>query len=271
MTLGSDLPTFSVSSPRRPRIAVFSLYRGTSRSSRRENPSVNLMRSAGVTRRCAAGFTHIPAMAGHSVPNAEFCELTADYFGLPIPVCVRDASVRVPGARGADKFVGPWGAALMSTNAKGDGWTLQHDVGKHLQWTEFKDHGVRSSMELYSLFGDVFDNLRNANPLRWGVASPHQHRGAVPDIDATFLGERRQLYEVKCMHKNPSCYPHCAHGGAMRMDERCACRSCSFRIGGAKSIEKRTNSQQGRGHQAAQARPLPWWLCSRLSVLLSGA
>ena len=56
----------------------------------------------------------------------------------------------------------------MSGDAKGDGWTLQHDVAKHLQWTEFKDHGVQSSMELYGLFGDVFDTLRNANPLRWG-------------------------------------------------------------------------------------------------------
>ena len=46
---------------------------------------------------------------GHSVPNVEFCKLTADYFGLPIPVCVRDASVRVLGARGPDKFVGPRG------------------------------------------------------------------------------------------------------------------------------------------------------------------
>jgi hypothetical protein len=58
---------------------------------------------------------------GHSVPNVEFCELTADYFGLTIPVCVRNASARVPGARGADKFVGPRGAALMSADAKGDG------------------------------------------------------------------------------------------------------------------------------------------------------
>jgi hypothetical protein len=95
----------------------------------------------------------------------------------------------------------------MSADAKVDGCTLQQDVGKHLEWTEFKDHGVHSSMELYDLFGDVFDNLRNANPLRWGVASPHLHHGAVPDIGATFPVERRQLYEVKCMHENPTCYP----------------------------------------------------------------
>ena len=57
-------------------------------------------------------------------------------------------------------------AELISADAKGDGWTLQHDIGKQLQWTEFKYHGVHSSMELYGLFGDVFDNLRNANPLR---------------------------------------------------------------------------------------------------------
>jgi hypothetical protein len=157
----------------------------------------------------------------------------------PIPICVRNASTRVPGARGADKFVGPRGAALMSGDAKGDGWTLQHDVGKHLQWTEFKDHGVQSSMELYGLFGDVFDTLRNANPLRWGVASPHQHHGAVPDIAATFPGERRKLYEVKCMHENPSCYPHCARGGATRVSGRCVCAPCRFRIGGDKRIEKR--------------------------------
>jgi hypothetical protein len=117
----------------------------------------------------------------------------------------------------------PRGAGFMPANAKGDGWTLQHDVGNHLQWNEFKDHGVRSSMEVQGLFGNVFDNLRNTNPLRWDVASPHQHHDAVPNIIATFPGGRRKLYEAKCMHANPTCYSHCARGGAMRISGRCAC------------------------------------------------
>ena len=73
------------------------------------------------------------------------------------------------------------------------------------------------------------------------MASPHQHHGAVPDIEATFPGERRKLHEVKCMHENPSCYPHFARGGATRVSGRCACALCRFRIGGDdKRIEKRT-------------------------------
>ena len=80
---------------------------------------------------------------------------------MAILVCVGDELVRVPGPRGADKFVAPRGGALISANAKGfekgDGWALQHDVGKNLQWTEFKDHGVHSIMKVYGLFDGVFD------------------------------------------------------------------------------------------------------------------
>ena len=71
--------------------------------------------------------------------------------------------------------------------------------------------------------------------MRLGVASPHQHHGAVPDIETTFS------FEVKCMHENPSWYPHCARGGAMRVSGRCACAPCRFRIGGDKRIEKRAD------------------------------
>ena len=58
-------------------------------------------------------------------------------------------------------------------------------------------------MEVNDLFSDVFDNLHNTKSLRWVVASPHQHHSAVPDKVATFLGERRKLYEEQ-MHARKS-------------------------------------------------------------------
>ena len=51
------------------------------------------------------------------------------------------------------------------------------------------------------------------------------------------MNDKRRLFEVKRVHKNPSCYPHCSRGGALQSLGRCQCNAL-FRIGGDKRIAK---------------------------------
>ena len=197
-----------------------------------------------VMRRCVDSYPG----HGHVLSNVDFIDNTADYFGLDIPCCVRSAHMGVPGARGADKFVGRRGAALMSATSKGDGWRIQHNSAQHFMWRALNDHGVRSQIERYGVFGDVFDDLHRARPDLWDEMSPSTRHGAVPDIGANFAGKAELLLEVKTMHENPSCYPACSNGGVFRAPGVCPCANCMRRLAGAKPVEIRAgqvNKQVG--------------------------
>jgi hypothetical protein len=149
----------------------------------------------------------------------------------------------VSGAREADKFVGCRGAALMSANSKGDGWRIQHNSAQHphFMWRALNDHGVRSQIERYGLFGDVFDGLHRARPDLWDEMRPSTRHGTVPDIGANFASKAGLLLEVKMMHENPTCYPACSRGGVFRAAGVCPCANCTRRLAGAKPVELRAS------------------------------
>jgi len=178
----------------------------------------------------------------HSLPNTYFVDLTADYFGLAVPECLRSASTVVPGARGADKLVGPRGAVLTSATCKGDGWRTQHDSAQYFQWRALKDHGVRAELERYGLFGDVFDELHRAHPEMWGKVDERKRHAAVPDTGVFFNGEPEVLFEHKVMHENPTRYPPCSRGGAFRPIGICSCGNCCCRQAGARRVDVRAGT-----------------------------
>ena len=159
--------------------------------------------------------------------SAVFMENTADYFGLPKPSCLLLRGLRVPGARGADRTVGPRGEALMSATMTGDGWRTQHDVGKTEAWRACNDHASRARMEVRGLFADVLDLLRRRFAVAFSSVSEFRRAGAVVDIAAYVDdGGDEAMFEVKAMHANPACYRCCYRWPLPSCRSLCLCALC---------------------------------------------
>ena len=201
-TLGMEFITSRGSSLARLRVPERWPFRGRSSSYLQVILVVSRMMSVSRTLSCVAGLTCAP-LPVTPLPNTYFVDLTTDYFGLAVRECLRSASTVVPGARGADKLVGPRGAVLPSATCKGDGWRTQHDSAQYFQWRALKDHGVRAELERYGLFGDVFDELHQAHPELWGKVEERKRHAAVPDTGVFSMVRRRCCLSTRSCTRIP--------------------------------------------------------------------
>jgi hypothetical protein len=138
----------------------------------------------------------------------------------------------VPQARGIDRHVGDYGGPLLST-CTDSGWQTSHRGIQHILFHDIRDHGGAARLEVAGLFTDAAEQLRAAAPPeRWAAETREgTYMGYVPDLSSRLSGKAAVLWEAKVMHVNPSCYPQCTTGGALRPPTApgaplCRCAAC---------------------------------------------